>query len=200
MIQSRLKGPPTSLNCVKQRHSSHGRPSQKGSLRPRSDSASVEDTECERRKPRQNSIYDQWQHWHKTGESSRQLSQWTAWGWGIAFNGYKEQPPWSIYILLLGQVPLRTLESFLPDMHVSDLNSMPNPDSRQVCGCHWKAPGMQLDQVIRSICTNCGVRNMWLRVCVEPSARSLATRRSTSQRSRALLFNAGEFEGMVAEK
>lgn len=37
-------------------------------------------------------------------------------------------------------------------------------------------------------------------VCVQPSARSLATRRSTSQRSRALLFNTDEFEDMAAER
>ena len=76
------------------------------------------------------------------------------------------------------------------DNQVSDHNAVPDLGSRQVCPVPLGSPRAQWTGFIlaRSSCPSapsCRIRNMWLRLCAEPSSSSLAARRSTSQRSGA---------------
>ena len=95
--------------------------------------------------------------------------------------------------------------SSTPSMSPVSTRCCPVIDSRQVCKMPLESPraqwpGSTLDKTPCPPSLSCRAGSMWLRSSAEPSESFLDTWRSTSPRSRDLLFNADEFENTVAEK
>lgn len=103
-------------------------------------------------------------------------------------------------------VALRNLgDAFLLDSHVSDLNAVSTPGSKQLCKLPLGSFRVQWSGYIlaRSSCQctpSCRIKNRWLRPCIEPSSTSLLDRSHSSKKWGFIKFNANDLEYLAVVK
>lgn len=105
-----------------------------------------------------------------------------------------------IHSLLPIWVALRNLgDAFVLDSHVSDLNAVPTPGSKQLCKLPLGSSRVQWSGYVLARlscqCTpSCRIKNRWLRPCIESSSTSLLDRSHSSKKWGFIKFNADDLE------